>query len=76
MGRDGSKKLKVAQIKPLRSGTLGCSHTSAAEARKSGCSATFGDGKLTQCGGFDAVAGSCCDWRPNRLPCHRGCSVL
>ena len=52
MGRDGSKKLKVAQIKPLRSGTLGCSHTWAVEARKTGCLAPFGDGILTQCGDF------------------------
>ena len=35
MGRDGSKKHKVAQINPLRSGTSGCSHTSALDARKS-----------------------------------------
>jgi hypothetical protein len=35
MGRDGSKKHKVAQINPLRSGTLGCSHTSDPDARKS-----------------------------------------
>jgi hypothetical protein len=35
MGRDGSKKHRVAQINPLRSGTLGCSHTCGSDARKS-----------------------------------------
>lgn len=58
MGRDGSKKLKVAQIKPLRSGTLGCSHTCRAEARKTGRLAPFGDGKLPHCGAFDALSGA------------------
>ncbi len=54
MGRDGSKKLKVAQIKPLRSGTLGCSHTSAPDARETGAFALFDRRKLPQCAEFAA----------------------
>lgn len=52
MGRDGSKKLKVAQIKPLRSGTFGCSHTSRLDARKTGAFAPISHGILPQCGAF------------------------
>lgn len=52
MGRDGSKKLKVAQIKPLRSGTFGCSHTSRREARKTGAFVPIRHGILPQCGAF------------------------